>query len=398
MPPKKRQQKPANPQDMPAMTSTRRRTARRRCQDQLNTEENREANTSPSSSPRRHCWSIEAPPQNSPTPLADTATPFAVKKNMKIPPNGKNVRELPTFMKSPTPNTEAEDKIPSNRDINIPAIYTQATPEWHLLFKRIKAKLGKPIPASCDGTSCIQFAPATQRDYDIIHQILIEENHVITGPPGNQPRNKKPQRVLPTPTTKLSMIPQMKPPTPTPPKTVPRHIPPPRTPTPTMSEYASRDSSPTPSEEGSMPEASPISSPTPPMLASREISPARTPTPTMSANASREGSPMERSSPTLHREETPEVPPIRTPTPQMSANTSRACSPTIPSRTPTPTLPSKATSEAQSPRPMTPINTKKTMENRITNEKTSTSGRVLHFSCTPPAAAKTPLAVSRSVL
>ncbi|KAL4712402.1 hypothetical protein ACJJTC_001563 [Scirpophaga incertulas] len=116
MPPKKRQQKPANLQDMPASTSTRRRTARRRCQDQLTAKDSREANATPSSSSRRQHWSEDAHSQHSPTPFADTATLFADKPNIKIPPTGKNVRELPTSAKSPTPNTVAEDKIPSNRN------------------------------------------------------------------------------------------------------------------------------------------------------------------------------------------------------------------------------------------------------------------------------------------
>ncbi|KAL4716689.1 hypothetical protein ACJJTC_004808 [Scirpophaga incertulas] len=341
MPPKKRQQKPADAQEMPAPTSTRRRTARRRCQDQPTAEDSREANATPSSSSRRLDWSEDAHSKHSPTPFADTATLFADKANIKIPPIGKNVRELPTFTKSPTPSTAAEDKIPSNRVINmddpptsIPKIYIKATPEWHLLFKRIKAELGKPTPASCDGTTCIQFAPETQRDYDTIYNILTEENYEITGPPRKQPSIKKPQRVLPTPTTKITTIPPTKPPTPIPPKAAPQYIPTARTPTPTMSAYATRDNSstgapsPMPSEEELLPDATPIRTPTPQMPASREDPPARTPTPTMSASASRDGSPKGAPSPTKYWAESPDTLPSRMSTPQMSENTSRDCSPT----------------------------------------------------------------------
>ncbi|KAL4710233.1 hypothetical protein ACJJTC_005406 [Scirpophaga incertulas] len=349
MPPKKRQQKPANSQEMPAPTPTRRRTARRRCQDLPTAEDSREANATPSSSPRRLDWSEEAHPKHSPTPFTDTATLFADKANIKIPPFGKNVREVPTSKKSPTPSTATEDKIPSNRVINmddppasIPKICIKATPDWHLLLKRIKAELGKPTPASCDGTTCIQLAPATQRDYDTIYNIIIEENFEITGPPRNQPRPKKPQRVLPTP-----MTPPTKPPTPTPPRAAPQHIPTARTPTPTMSAYAMRDNSPTgasspmPSEEESLSDASPIRTPTPQMPASREDSPARTPTPTTSASESRDGSPQGVPSPAQYRAESPDTLPSRISTPQMSENTPRDCSPTK-TRIPTFTLSTKS--------------------------------------------------------
>ncbi|KAL4721050.1 hypothetical protein ACJJTC_019583 [Scirpophaga incertulas] len=138
MPPKKRQQKPANPQEMPAPTPTRRRTARRRCQDLPTAEDSCEAIATPSSPPRRLDWSEEAHPKHSPTPFADTATLFADKANIKIPPFGKNVREVPTSKKSPTQSTATEDKIPSNRVINmddppasIPKICIKATPDWH---------------------------------------------------------------------------------------------------------------------------------------------------------------------------------------------------------------------------------------------------------------------------
>ncbi|KAL4719673.1 hypothetical protein ACJJTC_007610 [Scirpophaga incertulas] len=201
---------------------------------------------------------------------------------------------------------------------SIPKIFIKATPEWHLLLKRIKAELGKPTPASCDGTTSQNQEASTcptdtdNKNYD---DTANEATNTDTTEGGasiySNCANARHQRC--------------------------RHT--------AMRDNSSTGaSSPMPSEEESSPDASPIRTPTPQMPASREDSPARTPTPTMSASESRDGSPQGAPSPTKYWAESPDTLPSRKSTPQMSENTPRDCSPTI-TRTPSSTLSTKSSPE-----------------------------------------------------
>ncbi|KAL4706393.1 hypothetical protein ACJJTC_004163 [Scirpophaga incertulas] len=131
MPPKKRNPKPKDLQDVPAWKPIHRRTPARRCQNLSTDEERREAQATPppstsgSQKTKEDYQALEMKPQavknaeeesirNSPTPLADTATSFADTAEFKIPSKKKIKRNLPTSSCSPASRPEPKIKIPAN--------------------------------------------------------------------------------------------------------------------------------------------------------------------------------------------------------------------------------------------------------------------------------------------
>ncbi|KAL4703166.1 hypothetical protein ACJJTC_012080, partial [Scirpophaga incertulas] len=310
MPPKKRNPKPKDLQDVPAWKPTHRRTPARRCQNLSTDEERREAQATPppstsgSQKTKEDYQALEMKPQavknaeeesirNSPTPLADTATSFADTADFKIPSKKKIKRNLPTSSCSPASRPEPKIKIPANANKSesdlptsmqpeIPMIRTKLDLDWTILNGHIMQKLGTKEPPAAfkisDGECYLDYYPRTEWEYNVIWNQIIEDNATIVGPPRWQPTKEKPLNQSSMPTS-------LKPPKPAP----------------------------------------------------RDASPARTPTPLLSANASRDGSTRGTPTPTPSvEEEMIDALPARMPTPNMSANDYRDDSPTYQSRTPTP--------------------------------------------------------------
>ncbi|KAL4711184.1 hypothetical protein ACJJTC_011792 [Scirpophaga incertulas] len=303
MPPKKRNWKPMDLQDILAWKPTHRRTPARRCHNLLPDEERREAQaTPPPSAPRSQDSRMtklsatknaeETTPKNMPTPFADTATSFADKAKTEIPASSKLL---------PATKTEIPPKANTNVGLptltKIPKIIIRSRPGWPEQLQHYKNKIGYTIDTRSTRGCFLAFSPVTEWEYTTLWNLLIEDASEIVEPPSMRPIKKSLYKILPTPTSPLM------PPTPAqqPQKTAPREAPPTRTPTPLPSANASRDGSPMP-----------IDQPTDAI---------RTSTPSMSANELCDDSPTNTRSPTPSRslfEPSPTRMPTRSPTPEAS--------------------------------------------------------------------------------
>ncbi|KAL4709138.1 hypothetical protein ACJJTC_015787 [Scirpophaga incertulas] len=344
MPPKKRQLKQPDLQDVPARMPNRRRMSARRSQNLPAVEERRETQvTPPPSTPRSQDSRMTKPPatknveesiqKNTPTPFADTATSFADMAKTEIPTSSKL---LPATKTKIPPKTNINVGLPTlekpSTSHPIPKIIIRPRLNWPELLEMLKEKIGYAIEANVTRGRFIEFSPETEQEYTILWNLLIEDNSEIVKPPSMRPIKKKLYKILPTPTAKLTLIPPPKPPTPTlkPLKTAPREAPPTRTPTPLLSANASRD--------GSLANTpTPIEQPTDATLIS-------TPTPSMSANELCDDSPTNTRLPTPSRssfEPSPTRMPTRSPTPAATptedscdASLTDTGSPTPPPRCP----------------------------------------------------------------
>ncbi|KAL4713282.1 hypothetical protein ACJJTC_018630 [Scirpophaga incertulas] len=317
MPSKKRQRKPKQQAAMPATPApkmpTRRRTATRRSQD-IPTDEERSAASTPSPSP-------------------STSRYHQTTEDQKIPPlpsPRKNVGELPTFASISRLPTSFADKaktladsqitrIPSLRDKQIlpwyntnPEDYPMPTitmipgPGEVALCRSLERKMGKAIPAHVTrGGTRVHFNPASEAEYYLIWDHLIEHNAEIIRPENHQTALHR--RSLQTQSTSAPYASS--------------------TPTPLQSATTSRD-------------ATPQRSPTPSMSANtpRSCSPARSLTPSLSANTPRSGSPRQTPDASPARSWTRPSTPEQMLTPRMSANPSRDASPTQPKTPNTPAM------------------------------------------------------------
>ncbi|KAL4721487.1 hypothetical protein ACJJTC_018446, partial [Scirpophaga incertulas] len=234
MPPKKRNSKPMDLQDILAWKPTHRRTPARRCHNLLPDEERREAQTTPPPStsgsqtsgdrqitkkkPQAVKHAEEEPNMDSPTPIADTATSFADMADLEIPSRQNIKRSLPTSSSSPASKPEPKSKIPANINNNgcdlptimqpttpmmtvIPMIKTRYVPDWSILTNHIAEKLQtKDIPArftaDSNANAYIEFYPRSEWEYNMMWDQTIQDGFTIVGPPRWQPSKKKPQPPL----------------------------------------------------------------------------------------------------------------------------------------------------------------------------------------------------------
>ncbi|KAL4719386.1 hypothetical protein ACJJTC_013188 [Scirpophaga incertulas] len=274
MPPKKRQPKQPDLQDVPARMPNRRAH---------NTQPQAVKNVEDSTQP------------NSPTSFADTATSFADAAKTKIPTSSK----LLPIMKTQIP-PKANTNVGLPTLAKIPKIIIRTGPNWPAQLKNYKNKIGHAIDARSTRGCFLAFSPETEWEYTTLWNLLIEDASEIVEPPSMRPIKKSLYKILPTPTAKPIPNSPLMPPTPAqqPQKTAPREAPPTRTPTPLSSANASRDGSPMP-----------IDQPTDAIC---------TPTPSMSANELCDDSPTNTRSPTPSRssfEPSPTRMPTRSPTP-----------------------------------------------------------------------------------
>ncbi|KAL4702717.1 hypothetical protein ACJJTC_011582, partial [Scirpophaga incertulas] len=297
MPPKKRQLKQPDLQDVPARMPNRRRTSARRSQNLPAAEERRETQATPSPSTPRSQDSRKTKPsatknveesiqKNTPTPFADTATSFADKAKTEIPASSKL---LPATKTKIPPIANINVGLPTL--VKIPKIIIRPRLNWPEQLENYKDKIGYAIDARVTRGRFIAFSPETEWEYTTLWNLLIEDNSEIVEPPSMRPIKKNLYKILPTPTAKPTPIPPPMPPTPAlqPLKTAPREAPPTRTPTPLLSANASRDGSlvntPTPIEQPT--DATLINTPTPSMSANElcDDSPTNTRLPTPSRSS-----------------------------------------------------------------------------------------------------------------
>ncbi|KAL4719535.1 hypothetical protein ACJJTC_005562 [Scirpophaga incertulas] len=306
MPPKKRQRKPKQQAAMPAMPApkmpTRRRTATRRSHD-IPTDEERSAASTPSPSPstsRHH--KLQEDQQNLPPPssrknVGDLPTFFSTSR---LPTSfADNAKTLADSQKTRIPSLREKQILPwyntNPEDYPMPTITMIPGPGEVALCRSLEKKMGKAIPAHVTrGGTRVHFNPASEAEYYLIWDHLIEHNAEIIRPENHQMALQRRPQIQSTSAPHASS-----------------------TPTPTQSATTSRD-------------VTPQRSPTPSMSANTPCSgsPSRSPTPCLSANTPRSGSPRHSPDASPERSWTPPRTPERTPTPKMSPNPSRDASPT----------------------------------------------------------------------
>ncbi|KAL4719010.1 hypothetical protein ACJJTC_019470 [Scirpophaga incertulas] len=270
MPPKKRQRKPKQQAAMPATPApkmpTRRRTATRRSHD-IPTDEERSAASTPSPSPSTSRYhQMQEDQQNLPPP--------SLRKNVGELPTFSSISRLPTSFadKAKTLADSQKTRIPSLRekqilpwyntnpeDYPMPTITMIPGPGEVALCRSLEKKMGKAIPAHVTrGGTRVHFNPASEAEYYLIWDHLIEHNAEIIRPENHQMAlQRRPQQTQSTSAPHASS-----------------------TPTPTQSATTSRDVTPQRSLTPSMSANTPCSG-----------SPSRSPTPCLSANTPRSGSP-----------------------------------------------------------------------------------------------------------
>ncbi|KAL4718812.1 hypothetical protein ACJJTC_012422 [Scirpophaga incertulas] len=283
---------------------------------------------------------------STPSPSPSTSRYHQTTEDQKIPPlpsPRKNVGELPTFASISRLPTSFADKaktladsqitrIPSLRDKQIlpwyntnPEDYPMPTitmipgPGEVALCRSLERKMGKAIPAHVTrGGTRVHFNPASEAEYYLIWDHLIEHNAEIIRPENHQTALHR--RSLQTQSTSAPYASS--------------------TPTPLQSATTSRD-------------ATPQRSPTPSMSANtpRSCSPARSLTPSLSANTPRSGSPRQTPDASPARSWTRPSTPEQMLTPRMSANPSRDASPTQPKTPNTPAMMSPSPDTTRRPVP-----------------------------------------------
>ncbi|KAL4717536.1 hypothetical protein ACJJTC_000685 [Scirpophaga incertulas] len=282
---------------------TRRRTATRRSHN-IPTDEERSAASTPSPSPSTSKYHQKTEDQQIPP----------------LPSPRKNVGELPTFssiIRLPTSFADNAKTLADKPKTRIPSLREQQILPWYnnnpedypmptitmipgpgevALCRSLEQKMGKAIPAHVTrGGTRVHFNPASEAEYYLIWDHLIEHNAEIIGKENHHMALlRRPQQTQSTSAPYASS-----------------------TPTPTQSATTSRDVTPqrirTPSMSANTP---------------RSCSPTRSPTPSLSANTPRSGSPEQSPDASPARPWTPPRTPESMPTPKMSPNSSRDASPT----------------------------------------------------------------------